>query len=139
VSAPRPAHLLAAAPLVGLLLAACGSSVSTSSFKGEAHEVAQTIANLQTDATAGDQAKICSNDLAAATVARLGGKKACEAAIKNQVSEIDNLEASVESVHVDPAGKTATATVKSVYGGKKRTTTVTLVKEGGRWRVSALA
>ena len=39
---------------------------ASNSFKGEEHEVAQTIANLQTDASAGDQQKICSNDLAGA-------------------------------------------------------------------------
>jgi hypothetical protein len=36
------------------------------------------------------------------------------------------------------AARTATARVKSVYSGKKRTSTVSLVKESGKWKVAAL-
>jgi len=71
-------------------------------------------------------------------VARLGGTKRCEAAIKSQLSEVDSLEALVESVTIGPGGKTATAQVKSVHEGKKATSTVALVDEGGRWKISAL-
>src|SRR5271157_4592949 len=94
--------MLLLAPLLTLSLAACGSTVSTSSFKGEEHEVAQTVANLQADSTAGEQSKICANDLSQpvvsklATVTGLGGKKGCEKAIKDQLAEIDNLELSVK-------------------------------------------
>ncbi len=124
--------------VLAVALAACGSTVSTSSFKGEEHEVAQTIANLQSDATAGEQKKICANDLAASVVTRLGGTAGCEAAIKNQLAEIDSLEVSVQSLKLDPAAKTATATVKSTYEGKKQSKTLTLVKEGGRWKIASL-
>jgi hypothetical protein len=130
---------LACLPLLALALAGCGSTVSTSSFKGEQHAVAQAIANLQSDATAGDQGKVCHNDLAAPVVTRLGGVQACEAALKGQLSEIDNLEASVKEVQIAPSGKTATATVESVYEGKKRKRTVSLVKEGGSWKVVSVA
>jgi hypothetical protein len=130
---------LACAPLLALALSACGSTVSTSAFKGEEKAVAQTIANLQSDATAGDQGKICNKDLAASVVKGLGGVKGCEAALKSQLTEIDNLEASVESVKIGPSGTIATAMVKSVHEGKKRTSTVTLVKEGGRWKVAAVS
>ncbi len=123
---------------LALGMTACGSTVSTSSFKGAQHEVAQTLSDLQSDATSGDQAKICENDVAAPVVARLGGKSGCEAAIKSQLGQTDNLELSVQSIHTGPDGKTATATVKSVYNGKKRTGTMTLAKEGGRWKVTAL-
>jgi hypothetical protein len=121
-----------------LALAACGSTVSTGAFKGEQHEVAQTIANLQSDATAGEVSKICANDVAAGVVARLGGKASCEHAVKDQLSEIDSLEASVRSVRVDASKGTATASVKSTYGGKNRYTEVFLVKEGGRWKINRL-
>jgi hypothetical protein len=134
---PRPAAgLLCAALALGL--AACGNTVSTTAFKGEEHEVAQTIANLQADATAGEQKKVCANDLAAAVVQRLGGTAGCEAAIKRQLAEIDNLELSVSSIKLDPAAKSATATVKSTYAGKKRPGTLSLVKEGGKWKVATL-
>jgi hypothetical protein len=134
----RRAPALLSLPLCALTLSACGSTVATAGFKGEQHEVAQTISNLQADATAGEQKKICANDLAAAAVARLGGSKGCEEAIKKQLAEIDSLEVSVQSVKL-AAGKTsATAAVKSIYEGKKRPSTVSLVKEGGKWKVSAL-
>jgi copper chaperone CopZ len=123
-------------PLCPLVLAACGTTTSTASFKGTEHEVAQTIANLQADITAGEQKKVCANDLAGAVVTRLGGTKGCESTIKNQIGEIDNTELQVESVKV--SGERATAGVKSVYQGKKRLKTVALVKEGGKWKIASL-
>jgi hypothetical protein len=127
---------LLCAPLLALSLAACGSTVSTSSFKGEQHEVAKTVANLQSDATAGDEKKVCARDLAASVVSKLGGKKGCESALKIQLAEIDNVEASVKSIHLASGAKTATARVKSTYAGKRRTGTLSLVKEGSAWKVS---
>jgi hypothetical protein len=129
---------LLCAPLIVLGLSACGNTVTTSSFHGAEHEVAQTIANLQTDATAGEQGKICSRDLAASVVEGLKGKKGCEAAIKNQLSEIDSLELSVQSIKLDASGKSATAAVKSTKSGKKTPGTLALVKEGGKWKVAGL-
>jgi hypothetical protein len=133
----RPLALLCL-PLSALALTGCGNAVSTASFKGPQREAAQTIANFQSAATAGEQKKICTEDLAAAAVARLGGTKGCEAAIKSQLTEVDSLEALVESVTIGPGGKTATAQVKSVHEGKKATSTVVLVDEGGKWKISAL-
>ena len=132
----RPLALLCL-PASALALAACGTTtVSTSGFKGAQREVAQTISNLQADATAGEQGKICANDLDAALVARLGGKKGCEAAIKSQLAQVDNLEASVESVALAANGRTATAQVKSIREGKSHPSTVALVLEGGKWKIS---
>ena len=64
-------------------------------------------------------------------MAKLGGRKGCEAAIKNQLAQIDNLEATIVSMKVAPDGKSATAKVKSTYEGKSREQTLPLVKEGG--------
>jgi hypothetical protein len=137
-------------PLLGVGLSACGAAVSTSAFKGQQHEVAQTLANLQADATASEDKKICANDLAGAVVAHLGGASRCEAAIKSQLAQVDNLEVSVLSVTLS-AGKaggggkpgaggiaTASARVKSIHSGKHAESTLSLVKEGGRWKISAL-
>ncbi|HXN36466.1 MAG TPA: hypothetical protein VN892_00345 [Solirubrobacteraceae bacterium] len=152
----RRAIVLLCWSLVGVGLTACGAAVSTSAFKGEQHEVAQTVANLQTDATGGEEKKICTNDLASAVVARLGGASRCEAAIKSQLNQVDNLEVSVQSVTLGAAkpggagkrgaaGKpgapglaTASARVKSIHSGKHAESTVSLVKEGGKWKISAL-
>ena len=117
--------------------AACGTTTSTAGFKGAEHEVAQTVADLQSDVAAGERKKICERDLAAPVVTKLGGQKACEAAVKNRVSEIDNTELQVESVKIH--GDTATAQVKSVYEGKKQVRAVTLAKEGSRWKITAIA
>jgi copper chaperone CopZ len=124
--------------LSAVLLAACGSTVSTAGFKGEQHEVAQTISNLQADATAGEQKKICASDLAASVVSKLGGTKGCEEAIKKQLAEVDSLEVKVQSVKLSSENTSATAAVRSVYEGKTRPSTISLVREGGKWKVSAL-
>ena len=117
-------------------LAACGTTTSTAGFKGTEHDVAQTIANLQSDITSGEQKKVCENDLAAAVVTRLGGQKRCESAVKDQVAEIDNTELEVRSVKV--SGATASASVKSTYQGKKQLRNVSLAKEGGKWKIASI-
>jgi hypothetical protein len=142
---------LAAAPLcattLALALAGCGStSTSTSAFKGEKHEVAQAIANLQSDLTSSDQKKVCTNDLAAAVVTKLsyaagtstGPAAGCEQAVKKQLTAIDNLELAVDSVTLKGTGaqQTAQAEVRSIYEGKTRLSTLSLVKEGGKWKLS---
>jgi len=126
-------------PLAGLLLSACGSSVATSNFKGVSHDVAQTLASLQTHVTAAEEKKICSDDLATEVVTRLGGAKRCESAVKHQLAEIDSTTFTIESIHVAASGTTATAEVNSVYEGKKRNHTVTLLKQGTEWKISALS
>ncbi len=125
-------------PLSALALSACASTVSTASFKGQQHEVAQTISNLQADGTAGEQKKICADDLAGAVVSRLGGTKGCEEAIKKQLAEIDSLEVSVQSVKLASTGTSATAAVRSIYEGKTRPSTISLVKEAGKWKIAGL-
>jgi hypothetical protein len=131
---------LSCLPLSAVALAACGAttSTSTSGFSGAELEVAQTIANLQSNATSAEEKKICEQDLAAAVVSRLGGLKGCEAAIKTQLNGVDNLEVSVAAVKLAPHGTTASATVRSIHEGKTRPSSVSLVKEGGKWKISGL-
>jgi hypothetical protein len=136
--AARRPLLLLSVPLCAVALAACGKAVSTSGFKGQQHTIAQTISNLQADATAGEQKKICADDIAAAIVAKLGGAKACEAAIKSQLAEIDSLEVLIQSITVATGGATATAQVKSTVEGKPKRGTMSLVKEGSAWKISAV-
>jgi hypothetical protein len=136
----RPAAALAAVPaaLSALALAACGQTVSTSSFKGEQHEVAQTLANLQSDVGRNDESKICNNDLAKAVVTRLSGATGgCKSVIKEQLGQIDNSTMAVDSITTSGTGAqpTATASVRSIIAGKTRRSTVRLVKEAGKWKV----
>lgn len=138
----KRALALLCAPLLALGLAACAKSVSTSGLTGESKQVAETIKNLQSDVTAGEQKKICENDLASALVTRLNTVKGgCQQAIKNQLAEVDSFEVTIDSVALGgtTAARTATAHVKSVYAGKKRAAVLSLVKEGGKWKVSALS
>jgi Putative lumazine-binding len=134
----RTTIALLCAPLFAVGMAACGNTVSTSSFKGEQQKVAQTVAHLQSHATALEAKKICKEDLAAANVARLntvsGG---CKQAIESQLKQIDSFETTVQSVQIN--GATATARVKGVKGGKKSVQTMTFAKEGGRWRISGVS
>lgn len=125
---------------VGLALAlslgagACGETASTSSFKGESHNVAQAVADLQSDVTARDEKKLCQNDLAAAVTARLRSGGGCQAVLKKHLLQIDAPTLTIESISV--TGSNATARVKNTYSGKDRISTLTLVKEAGRWKVS---
>jgi hypothetical protein len=130
----RPLALLCAPLAFGV--SACASTTASNSFKGEQHMVAQVISNLQSDVVASDQKKICANDLASAVVSSLGGAKRCEAAIKNQLTEVDTPEVTIQSIQLNGAG--ASAQVRSTYAGKKRIGTLTLVKEAGKWKVSKL-
>jgi len=125
-----------------LALSACAKSVSTGSFKGEQHDVAQAVADLQSDVTASDQKKVCSRDLSSALVRRLNAAPGgCRRAVKDQLAEIDNLDLTVESVAVHPAGsgRTATAVVSSTFAGKKRRSTLSLRFENGSWKLSGLS
>lgn len=133
----RRALTLLCLPVLALGVAACGSAtVSTSSFSGEDRNVAQAISNLQSHATDGEERKICAGDLASAVVKRLGGVGECETAIKSQLTEVDSFELSVGSVQI--TGTTASAVVKSINAGKTRLSTLTLVKEGSKWKTSGL-
>jgi hypothetical protein len=115
-------------------LAACGETVSTGSFKGQSRAVAEAVADFQKNATASDQKKLCENDLARALTTRLSAVGGCQATLKDQLSQVDALNLTVESISV--AGTTAQARVKSTWSGKNRLSTLSLVKEAGRWKIS---
>lgn len=133
---PTRVTALLCAPLLALGLSACAQTVSTSGLKGEAKAVAETVKDLQSNATAGESKKICQKDLASAVVTRLAGASGgCQEAIKKQLAEILSVELTVESVQV--SGTSATAHVKSVYSGKKKISTIALVKEDGKWKISS--
>jgi hypothetical protein len=137
--AARRCLTLLSVPLCGIAVAACGTTLSTGNYRGEQRAVAQAIANLQADVTAGEQKKVCANDVSATVVKRLGGTKGCESTIKAQLGEIDNLETKIQSLEVGAGGKTATVQVKTGYAGKPRLGTMSLVKEGSEWKISGVS
>lgn len=125
-------------PLLAVGLAACGSTVSTSTFKGESHAVAQRISDYQADVGAASEKKLCKEDFSSAVRRRLNAATGgCEEALKRQLGSIDDYEATVEQVTV--SGATATAEVKSTWSGKLRDTTLHLVKEDGSWRIAGVS
>jgi copper chaperone CopZ len=131
----KPKTLIVAAALAAFA-AGCGSTTASSSFKGADHAVAETVGNLQSEATANEDAKICSDLLTKATVEKLGGQSGCEAAVKSQLGQVDSFELATKSVQVN--GDSATAQVEAVVSGKKKTQQLLLVKEGSAWKISAL-
>jgi hypothetical protein len=137
---PRLLRLLAVLATVGLAtvgLAACGNTVSTGGLTGESKAVAERISSFQSDLTAGDEQKLCADDLARAVQARLRlAGSTCQQALKNQLGAIDDYEMSVQKVAVLHAA--ATAQVKSTWSGRPRLSTLVLVKEGGTWKIAAL-
>ena len=108
---PRYASLGSAlAALVVVSVSACGKTVSTSSFSGEQHDVAQAISNFQSDVSGGDEKKVCTNDLAAAVVARLNSASGgCRQVIKNQLAEVESYDLTVDSVQITVPGHAASA------------------------------
>lgn len=125
------------AVLLALSVNACGSTVSTSGFKGEAHAVAQRISDLQSDVSALNEQKICERDFSRAARARLStAGSTCKQALKRQLASIDDYELTVEKIAV--RGTTATARVRSTWAGKLSTNTLELVKERGGWRVEGV-
>jgi hypothetical protein len=134
-TSPRQAAATAVGLLLAVVLPACGETPSTSGFSGEKHAVAQTIVNFQNDVTTREQKKLCQNDLAASVTARLAHGGGCQAALKNQLTQVDAAGLTIESIVV--TGKTASARVKSTYSGKSAISAMRLVKEGGRWKIAA--
>lgn len=133
---PTRVIALLCAPPLALGLSACAQTVSTSGLKGDAKSAGETVKDLQSDVTTGESKKVCQKDLASAVVKRLqSAPGGCQGTIKEQLAEIGSVELTVESVQV--SGTTATARVKSVYSGKKRTSTISLVKEGARWKIAS--
>ncbi len=133
----RPLFAGICALAFALGVSACAETASTSKFSGESHNVAQTVSNFQTDATAEDEKKLCEDDLAATLAAKLGRAGGCQTVLKAQLHEIDALGLTIESISVN--GTHALARVKSTYSGKSRVTALALLKEGSHWKISGIA
>jgi hypothetical protein len=132
--AVKHAGALVAVPLLAVGLAACATTVATNSFTGPAKAVAQRISDYQKDVLAADEKKLCNEDFSRAVRTRLNKAGGCEGALKRQIGSIDDYELKVEKIAV--SGARATATVKSTWSGKLRSTTLTLVEEGAAWRIA---
>ena len=137
-----PARALIGLLAVLALVAGCAPQSSTTSdsagdFRGAQRQAAQTIEDLESAASDGNQAKICRDLLSRALAGRLAsGGRACPATVDAALKDTDSFGLTVESVRVN--GDRATARVKLETGTNDRRATISLVREGGRWRIAGL-
>jgi hypothetical protein len=137
---PRSAVLaaaVAAAAVAGCAPSTTSSSNSTSKFRGDQRQAAQTIEDLEAAANDGKETKICNELLSRALAGRLASHGAsCPVATKGAVKDADSVGMTVEQVRIN--GDRATARVKLERGDKDRFANIQLVREGGRWKISQL-
>jgi hypothetical protein len=133
-------HALPLAAIVAVAVAGCAtqttSNDSSSKFRGDQRLVANTVEDFESAASKGDQDQICRELLAKPLIAdysRRGGT--CEKAVDGALRDSDSFGLTVESVRI--AAARATARVKADRGKKDVFRTLTLVKEGTGWRISA--
>jgi hypothetical protein len=132
-----------AAALAALALAATGctatgssSSGSSTDFKGEQKLVADTIDDLSSAAGKGDQDTICATLLASDIVQRLDARGGCRNVVDGALKDADTSDVAPDRVTV--SGTTAEARVKTKIGDHDRFSTLRLVKQAGRWKISSL-
>jgi hypothetical protein len=133
-----PIALLAAVLVAGCTTQSSNDDDSTGKFRGDQRLVANTVEDFESAASKGDQDKLCRDLLATALVqqfAQRGGT--CEKAVDAALKDTDSFDLTVERVTI--TGQNATATVKADRGKKDINQSLTLVKQGAGWRISAFA
>ncbi len=118
-----------------LALTGCGAAASSAGdFEGEEARVAETVEDVQEAGTADEAQRVCDELLARALVQRFeaGGGGDCRQEVGTAFDDADEFELTVQDVTIQ--GTTARARVEAEGGNR----TLTLVREGGRWRVSEL-
>jgi len=121
--------------LVLVALAGCGAAASSAGdFEGEEARVAETVQDVQEAGTADEAQEVCDELFARALAQRFqaGGGGDCRQEVGTAFDDADEFELTVQDVTIQ--GTTARARVEGDGG----TRTLTLVREGGRWRVSEL-
>jgi putative lumazine-binding protein len=128
--------------LAAVLLAGCttqsSNDDSTSKFRGDQRLVANTVEDFESAASKGDQDKVCRDLLAKALVAQYAQRGGtCEKAVDAALKDTDSFDLTVERIAI--SGQEATATVKADRGKNDINQSLTLVKQGAGWRISAFA
>jgi hypothetical protein len=134
----RPLPLLAV--VVAVALGGCTSQSTTKDssdkFRGDERLVANTVEDFESAASKGQQDKICRDLLAKALVAQYaqhGGT--CEKVVDGALKDTDAFGLTVERVTI--TGTQAAVRVKADRGKKDILQSLTLVKQGQGWRISA--
>lgn len=130
--------ILAVAAALGL--GACGTAtVTPNSYSGPVRAVAQTVADLQSAAQGHDSKRICRDLLSSAVVSKLNAAPGgCSSFITRQLNEVDSYDLSLAGAP-SIAGTSASARVTTTSAHRSRTDTLSLVLEGGHWRISTLS
>jgi hypothetical protein len=136
----RPLPLLAL--VVALALAGCTTQSTTKDssgkFRGEQRLAANTVEDFESAASKGDQDKICRDLLARALVAQYAQRGGtCEKVVDGALKDTDSFGLTVEQVSI--AGTRAAVRVKADRGKKDILQSMTLVKQGQAWRISAFS
>jgi Putative lumazine-binding len=121
---------------VGCTASGSGTGDSPGKFRGQQQLVANTVEDLQSAGSKGDQDEICANLLARDLVARLTTQGGCRRAVDAALKDGDTFDLTVASLRV--TGSTATARVRADAGKRDRTSTFRLVKQDGRWKIASL-
>jgi Putative lumazine-binding len=136
----RPLPLLAL--VVAVAVAGCTAQSTTKDssgkFRGEQRLVANTVEDFESAASKGDQGKICRDLLAKALVAQYaehGGT--CEKLVDATLKDTDSFGLTVEQVRI--TGTQAAVRVKADRGKKDILQSMSLVKQGAGWRISAFS
>src|SRR3954447_10908941 len=124
---------------VAVALAGCGPAAKSSNgFKGSEKDVAKVIEDLQSDAQRRKPSAICSDVLSRALADKVkSGGSDCAGEMEKVTRDADDFELKVTDVAI--TGDTATAKVTARRGSDQNaSTTYSLVREGGAWRLNAL-
>ena len=133
-----PPIALLGALLVGGCTTQSSNDDSTGKFRGDQRLVANTVEDFESAASKGDQDKVCRDLLAKALVAQYAERGGtCEKAVDAALKDTDSFDLTVERVTI--SGQQATAAVKADRGKKDINQSLTLVKQGAGWRISAFA
>jgi hypothetical protein len=120
--------------LLPLALAGCGATPSSAGdFEGEEQRVAETVEDVQSAARSDETDRLCDELFARALARQLqAGSGNCRQEVATALDEGEAVELTVKDVSIQ--GSSARARVEGENGVR----TLTLVREGGRWRVSEL-
>lgn len=126
--------------VVAALLAGCTTQASnddsTDKFTGDKRAVANAVADFESAAKKSDEDKICREQLASELVTQLaqhGGS--CPKAVNAALKDSDSFDLTVQSV--DITGSDATVKAKVDRGKKDIVQSLSLVRQGAGWRISA--
>ena len=135
----------AAALMAPVLMAAgcgtgSGSGNSVKQFAGEQRAVATAVEDLQSAGSKGKPSEICDHLLSKSLVDQItrASHKSCTDAVDTDLKDADAYDLTVLPKGVTVTGTSATARVRSKNGSEQDVSTLKLVKEAGRWKISEI-